>query len=72
LRFSELRKRLPDVSEKMLIQELKVLIDSDLVGRINHGTVPPKVEYYLTPKGRLVLPLIAEMRNFAVNYESIQ
>jgi DNA-binding HxlR family transcriptional regulator len=68
LRLSELRKRLPDISEKMLIQELKNLTESQLVLRINHGEVPPRVEYALTEKGRLVLPLIAEMRNFAIQY----
>jgi DNA-binding HxlR family transcriptional regulator len=68
LRLSELKKRLPDISEKMLIQELKNLTESQLVLRINHGEVPPRVEYTLTEKGRLVLPLIAEMRNFAIQY----
>jgi DNA-binding HxlR family transcriptional regulator len=68
LRLSELKKRLPDISEKMLIQELKNLTESQLVSRINHGEVPPRVEYALTEKGRLVLPLIAEMRNFAIQY----
>jgi DNA-binding HxlR family transcriptional regulator len=68
LRLSELKKRLPDISEKMLIQELKNLVESQLVSRTNHGEVPPRVEYALTEKGHLVLPLIAEMRNFAIQY----
>ena len=69
LRFSTLKNSIPDISEKMLIQELKILTDSDLVVRHNFGEVPPKVEYSLTEKGKNVMPLIEEMRNFAVQYE---
>jgi DNA-binding HxlR family transcriptional regulator len=69
LRFSELKRQIPDISEKMLIQELKTLAESKLVNRINHGEVPPRVEYELTERGRHALPLIEEMRNFALAYE---
>ena len=71
-RLSELKRQIPDISEKMLIQELKTLIDSDLVIRINFGEVPPRVEYEITEIGLQVLPLIAEMRNFAITYENFQ
>ena len=73
LRLSELRRQIPDISEKMLIQELKLLIDSALVKRTNHGEVPPRVEYELTANGMKVLPLIEKMKNFALDYQqSIQ
>ena len=68
LRLSELRKQIPDISEKMLIQELKFLVTSDLIIRTNYGEVPPKVAYTLTEKGFLVLPLVAEMQKFAIAY----
>lgn len=68
LRFSMLKKLIPDISEKMLIQELKVLIDSQLVERVNFGEVPPRVEYNITEKGKFALPLIAEMQKFAQHY----
>lgn len=71
-RLSELKRQIPDISEKMLIQELKTLIDSNLVKRINFGEVPPRVEYEITEIGLKVLPLIAEMRNFAFAYENYQ
>jgi DNA-binding HxlR family transcriptional regulator len=70
LRLSELRRQIPDISEKMLIQELKNLIDSKLVVRKNFGEVPPRVEYELTDLGQQIFPLMAEMRNFAQVYES--
>jgi DNA-binding HxlR family transcriptional regulator len=70
LRLSELKRSIPDISEKMLIQELKTLSDYNLVSRKNYGEVPPKVEYELTTIGHKVMPLIAEMRKFALEYEN--
>jgi DNA-binding HxlR family transcriptional regulator len=68
MRLSELKKNILDISEKMLIQELKVLIDSNLVFRENFGEVPPRVEYSLTEKGQHALPLIESMYIFANKY----
>ena len=70
LRLSELKRAIPDISEKMLIQELKILSDNHLVIRKNFGEVPPRVEYELTAVGHKIMPLIAEMRNFAIEYEN--
>lgn len=70
LRFSELKRRIPDISEKMLIQELKILATNHLVDRHNYGEVPPRVEYQLTPKGQLALPLIEAMYQFSKAYLS--
>ena len=69
LRLSALKASIPDISEKMLIQELKYLVDSGLVYRENFGEVPPRVEYSLTPKGRNVEPLIHEIVKFAQLYQ---
>jgi len=70
LRPSQLKRLIPDISEKMLIQELKALTDSNLVSRNNFGEIPPRVEYELTSVGHKIMPLIAEMRNFATHYEN--
>jgi DNA-binding HxlR family transcriptional regulator len=67
-RLSILKKDIPDVSEKMLIQELKNLSDSGLIERINYGEVPPRVEYKLTEKGKFALPLIGHLKEFSDNY----
>ncbi|MGF1638361.1 MAG: winged helix-turn-helix transcriptional regulator [Cyclobacteriaceae bacterium] len=67
-RLSALKRDIPDISEKMLIQELKTMVDSDLIERINYGEVPPRVEYVLTKKGRYALPLIGHMKDFADKY----
>lgn len=70
LRPSELKRLIPDISEKMLIQELKNLTETNLIIRKNFGEIPPRVEYELTPIGYKIMPLIAEMRNFAIAYEN--
>lgn len=67
-RLSQLKKDIPEISEKMLVQELKNLADSELVERINYGEVPPRVEYKLTEKGKFALPLIGHLKAFADNY----
>jgi DNA-binding HxlR family transcriptional regulator len=69
VRPSQLRRMIPDISEKMLIQELKNLVDSSLVIRINYREIPPRVEYQLTENGKRVLPLIDAMVLFAEQYE---
>lgn len=51
LRFSELRKKAPGVSEKMLSQTLKNLERDGFVSRKVYDVVPPHVEYSLTPTG---------------------
>lgn len=53
-RFSALRRRIGDVSERMLAQTLRVLEDDGLIRRTAYPVVPPHVDYDLTPLGRLV------------------
>ena len=55
VRFNELRRRIPDISQKMLTQTLRDLQRDGMVGRTVFPTVPPSVEYGLTPVGRSLL-----------------
>ncbi len=56
LRFSELRRAIPGVSEKMLIQQLRQMERDGIVRRFVHHQVPPKVDYSLTNWGQALCP----------------
>lgn len=59
LRFAELKKRIPDMTEKMLSLQLRALEADGLVQRQVHGTKPPiKVEYSLTEFGKTLVPVL--------------
>jgi DNA-binding HxlR family transcriptional regulator len=58
LRTSELRRLIPDVTQKMLTQQLRSLERQGIVSRSVRPTVPPQVRYTLTDYGRTALPLV--------------
>ncbi|MDG4832547.1 helix-turn-helix domain-containing protein [Solwaraspora sp. WMMD1047] len=60
-RFGELRRGLPGVSEKMLIQHLREMEQDGLIHRRIHREVPPKVEYSLTEDGRTLNAALAPL-----------
>jgi DNA-binding HxlR family transcriptional regulator len=68
LRFSELRRTLPQVSQKMLTQQLRELENCGLVRRFIYTQVPPKVEYSLTDAGRSLLPILSSLCQWGVDY----
>jgi DNA-binding HxlR family transcriptional regulator len=68
LRFTEIRKRIEDVSQRMLAQTLRQLEQDGLVSRVVHPTIPPRVDYALTDLGRSLLVPIGEMVRWAVDH----
>lgn len=58
LRFSELKKQIPDITEKMLSLQLKALEEDGLVKREVFPEVPLRVEYSLTDFGRTLIPVL--------------
>src|SRR2546427_11041414 len=58
LRFSDLRRAIPSISEKMLAQQLRRLEADGIVARTVHNHVPPKVEYRLTAWGQSLCPAL--------------
>lgn len=63
-RFSELRRAIGGVSERMLAQTLQWLEADDLVNRIAFDVVPPHVEYSLTPLGREAIEKVGSLANW--------
>lgn len=68
-RYSDLRKTLPHVTEKMLIQQLKELEHDELVNRIAKPVVPPFVEYELTDKGKQLSPILSAMAEWGMEHK---
>ena len=69
LRFSELERAIPAISQKMLIQQLRQLESDGVVRRIVHHQVPPRVEYGLTDWGEALCPALDELLKWAAARE---
>ncbi|WP_199513341.1 winged helix-turn-helix transcriptional regulator [Nucisporomicrobium flavum] len=65
LRYTELAKRIPGVSPKMLTQTLRGLERDGLVTRTVHPVVPPRVDYTLTTLGQSLLGLVNALKEWA-------
>ena len=68
LRFSDIKKKLPDVTQKMLTQQLRGLEEDKLIYRTVYPVIPPKVEYGLTEVGRKIIPILEQMHGFGAEY----
>jgi DNA-binding HxlR family transcriptional regulator len=65
-RYSELKKLIPAITEKMLIQHLKQLENDNLVQRKAKPVIPPFVEYNLTDSGKELRPVLDSMVGWAL------
>ena len=68
LRFTDLKKKLPNVTQKMLTNQLRSLQEDGLIYREVYPVFPPKVEYGLTELGESIVPMLKEMYNFGIFY----
>lgn len=62
MRYSELEKDIPHISQKMLTKTLKELEADGIISKKTYATVPPHTEYTLTDKGKKIIVLIATIR----------
>lgn len=60
-RYGELKRLLPEITEKMLISQLRELEADGILARKSYGEVPPRVEYALTPHGQALRPVLEAM-----------
>ena len=69
IRFGQLKKDLPGITNTMLTKSLRELEDDGLVHREQFNEVPPHVEYSLTDMGRDLLPVFYAIMNWGFKYE---
>jgi DNA-binding HxlR family transcriptional regulator len=72
MRYTEIRKAVPDISQKMLTSTLKQLEKDHLLKRKAYAEIPPRVEYSLTELGLSLMPIIGQMIEWAqVHFEEV-
>lgn len=67
-RFCELERSLAGISPRTLSVRLRALEEEGIVERCTYSEVPPRVEYTLTAKGRDLLPIIEDMREYGLRW----
>lgn len=70
-RFSELKRRLPNLTEANLTKELRLLEQYQIVHREVYREVPPKVEYSLTDIGKQFEPVLEELEKWGIAYQEM-
>ena len=70
-RFGELKKLIPAITHRMLVNQLRELEEASIIHREVYPVVPPKVEYSLTKLGESVMPILEEMHEWGRNYKRV-
>lgn len=68
IRFNEFRRIIPNITQKMLTQQLRQLEEDQLVTRKIYNQVPPIVEYSLTNQGQELMPILENLDAYGKNY----
>jgi DNA-binding HxlR family transcriptional regulator len=68
LRFNQINKLLPSITQRMLTKQLREMEKDNLILRKVYAEVPPKVEYCLTPKGYSVIPILEALCDWGEEY----
>ena len=63
-RFGEIAARIPNLSRKVLTDQLKELEQYQLIVRVQYNEIPPRVEYSLSPRGKSLAPLLEAMEKW--------
>jgi len=66
MRYGQLKKDIPHITDKMLTTQLRQLEEEGFVHRKVYAVVPPKVEYSMTEKGKTCIPIIETIRNYGL------
>ena len=71
VRFNELQRDLEGISQKVLTDSLRQMIDDGLAYRHDYHEMPPRVEYGLTELGKEMMPIIDALADFGNYYKSV-
>ncbi|QQK81763.1 helix-turn-helix transcriptional regulator [Salicibibacter cibi] len=70
LRFNELKRSVPNITQKMLTKHLRELEEEDIITRMVYPQVPPKVEYSITEYGRSLEPILEAMHEWGTKHQN--
>jgi DNA-binding HxlR family transcriptional regulator len=70
IRYNELKQRIAGITNTMLANSLKELEGDGLVSRKQYMEIPVRVEYSLTEKGKSILPVLTQLRQWSLAYLS--
>ncbi|MGY0019844.1 winged helix-turn-helix transcriptional regulator [Streptomyces sp. cg35] len=70
MRFTELQRHVPGISQRMLTLTLRNLERDGLVSRTAYAEVPPRVEYALTPMGESLIPPALALAGWAIEHNA--
>lgn len=70
MRFSELKRSIPNITQKMLTKHLRELESEDIVERKVYPQVPPKVEYSITEYGKSLEKILVEMHEWGAQHRN--
>ncbi|HPD76584.1 MAG TPA: helix-turn-helix domain-containing protein [Methanoregulaceae archaeon] len=71
LRFSDLRRAIPGITDVMLTKQLRELEQDGVIKRKVYSQIPPKVEYSLTPLGKTLVPLLDALCTWGIGHMKI-
>ncbi|ABQ06827.1 winged helix-turn-helix transcriptional regulator [Flavobacterium johnsoniae] len=71
MRFSEIKKSIPNITERMLTLQLRKLEHDNIIKRMVYAAVPPKVEYELTEIGYELKPIIQQMEQWGKRHKCL-
>ncbi len=70
IRFNEFRRLIPEITQKVLTEQLRGLEDAGLINRKVYKQIPPMVEYTLAEHGEKLMPILEQMDIWGKNYIS--
>ena len=69
MRFNDLKRAIPKITQKMLTSQLRELEHHNIVNRKVYPQVPPKVEYSLTEYGKNIIPILKSMQQWGTMHK---